>query len=99
MHHFRCRGNRNTFGESLIVITAIAGFFYGMGQGLVSMDNLLNYVWFLLLIAGFYFLILFARMMFFWMTGGDHGYGEAHLAGGDPSWAHHGKPLAAPKKK
>ena len=105
MHHSPRRGNRNTFGEALIVITAVVGFFYAMEKGLVSMNNLLSYVWFLLLIVGFYFLLLFARMLFFWMTGGEHAPGVM------PWWAHQGDPMhpmhqaqtprppAPPKKK
>lgn len=87
--------SRGTFGEALIVITSMIGFFYGMNQGMFSTANMWGYVVFLLIIAGFYFLLLFARMLFFWMTGGEMNFSQTNWADVEVA-KHHGEHL---KKK
>ncbi len=66
--------NRSTFGEALIVIAVIAGFFWTFSQNRIVPQDLWMYAAFLGGIVAFYFALLFARMLFFWMTGGDYNF-------------------------
>ena len=75
--------NRSTFGEALIVISVVAGFFYMVMQGKLSFQNMGIYAGFLLMIVVFYMALLFCRMLFYWMTGGD--------STPYPWWLHHGE--------
>lgn len=71
-HHTPRPSNRNTFGEALIAFTALGGFLYAFSQGQTSYDDLWLFAGLLGVIVAFYFALLFARMLFYWMTGGDH---------------------------
>lgn len=64
--------SRNTYGEALIVLAVIIGFFATPMHTNVSMENIWTSVILLVSIVVFYFALLFARMLFYWMTGGDH---------------------------
>lgn len=77
--------NRSTLGEALIVISIIAGFFYGFVNAAVGFADLLMLIEFLAIIVVFYMCLLFCRMLFFWMTGGD----QAPY----PWWEHQGESL------
>lgn len=68
---FHRHASRSTFGEALIVISVIAGFFVAFLQGKVSLQDVWTLAGFLLVIVVFYMALLFCRMLFFWMTGGD----------------------------
>ncbi len=63
--------NRGTFGEALIVVSVVAGFFVAFMEGKVSLENIWTLAGFLAAIVVFYMALLFCRMLFFWMTGGD----------------------------
>lgn len=64
----------HTYGESLIVVVIVAGFFWLISQGKFEVQDIWSYVGFLAIIAVFYFALLFCRMIFFWMLGGDSPY-------------------------
>ncbi len=83
--------SRSTFGEALIVITVLAGFFWSTGAGKLTPLDPWSAAGYLAGIVLFYFGLLFARMLFFWMTGGDHSNWV------DWQKVHHGH--AAQKKK
>ncbi len=63
--------NRSTFGEALIVVSVVVGFFIAFMEDKVSLQNIGDLAAFLVLITAFYFALLLCRMLFFWMTGGD----------------------------
>lgn len=63
--------NRSTFGEALIIISVVVGFFVAFMQGKVSLQDIWTLAGFLALIVIFYMALLCCRMLFFWMTGGD----------------------------
>jgi len=63
--------SRSTIGEALIVISVIIGFFAAFMDDKVSLQDIWSIAWFLVLIVIFYMALLFCRMLFFWMTGGD----------------------------
>lgn len=69
--HVSRKANRSTFGEALIVISVIAGFFIAFIENRVSLQDIWTLAGFLTLIVVFYMALLFCRMLFFWMTGGD----------------------------
>lgn len=69
--HIPRSANRSTFGEALIVVSVIAGFFFAFTQGKASLQDIWTLAAFLGVIAVFYMALLFCRMLFFWMTGGD----------------------------
>ena len=62
--------NRGTLGEALIVVSVVAGFFAAVMAGKVSAQSI-SPVAFLVSIVILYMALLFCRMLFFWMTGGD----------------------------
>lgn len=74
-HHHRS-GSRGPFGEALIVISVIVGFFWLLEHGKVSLQGTWEYVGFLAAIVVFYFALLLCRIIFFHATGG----------GGDMPW-------------
>lgn len=88
--------SRSTIGEALIVITVAAGFFYSLNEGNASLEDGWLASAFLFGIVLFYFALLFVRMLFFWMTGGDHvaGWEERHLTQSEKRTA-----IVVPKKK
>ncbi|PIR48697.1 hypothetical protein COU80_03265 [Candidatus Peregrinibacteria bacterium CG10_big_fil_rev_8_21_14_0_10_55_24] len=63
--------SRNTFGEALIVALVVVGFFVAFLQNKVALEDVWTLAGFLTLIVIFYMALLFCRMLFFWMTGGD----------------------------
>ncbi len=69
MKHSRVR---NGFSEPFIVVAVVLGFFWMASQGKMSLQDLGSYIGFLVIIVLFYFALLFCRMMFFWMTGGEN---------------------------
>lgn len=74
MHHLppSRRPSRSTFGEALIVVSVTAGFFYLFSRNNLSPQDITwGPVGFLIAIVLFYFALLFCRMLFFWMTGGE----------------------------
>ncbi len=74
MHHPLSPRTRSTVGEAIIVVSVVAGFFWHFSQNRIVPQDLWLYALFLCGIVGFYFALLFARMLFFWMTGGDQCY-------------------------
>jgi hypothetical protein len=68
--HVPRSASRATIGEALIVVTVIAGYFVGLMEDKVSFENV-SFIWFLVTMVIFYMALLFCRMLFFWMTGGD----------------------------
>lgn len=64
--------SRNTFGEALVALAGLAGLMIAVRDGVISTTSDL---WFFAAlffeVVLFYFGLLFARMLFFWMTGGD----------------------------
>lgn len=62
--------SRGTIGEALIVIAVVAGFFVAVMEDKVLLQEI-SLVWFLVMMVVFYMALLFCRMLFFWMTGGD----------------------------
>jgi hypothetical protein len=63
--------SRNTIGEALIAAIALGGFLISFLQGKIALQDLGTFAGFLGLFVGFYFALLFCRMLFYWMTGGD----------------------------
>lgn len=63
--------NRSTLGEALIVVSVVVGFFAAFMNDQVSLQDIWTLVGFLVVIVVFYMALLFCRMLFFWMTGGD----------------------------
>lgn len=63
--------NRSTVGEALIVVSVIAGFFFAFTEDKASPQDIWTLAGFLAVIVVFYMALLFCRMLFFWMTGGD----------------------------
>lgn len=62
------------YGESLIVVVVVAGFFWLISEGKFNVQDDLSYPGFLAMIVGFYFALLLCRMIFFYMIGGDSPY-------------------------
>lgn len=69
--HIPRSASRSTFGEALIVISVVAGFFVAFMKDKVSLQDIWVLAGFLALITIFYMALLFCRMLFFWMTGGN----------------------------
>ena len=65
------QASRSTIGEALVVISVIAGFFVAFLQDKITLQDVWALVGFLVVIVAFYMALLFCRMLFFWMTGGD----------------------------
>lgn len=63
--------SRSTFGEALIVVFVVAGFFVALIQNKISFEDIGTFASFLAAISVFYMALLFFRMLFFWMTGGE----------------------------
>ncbi len=72
MDHMPIRrsASRSTFGEALIVVSVVAGFFVALMKDKVSLQNI-SLTTFLVSMVVFYMALLVCRMLFFWMTGGD----------------------------
>lgn len=98
MHHSTSR-IRSTLGEALIVVTVTAGLFWNFSQNRIVPQDLWLYAALLCGLVLFYFALLFARMLFFWMTGGDQCYDfSPHGQEWQPSAApkvHQGQPFQA----
>jgi hypothetical protein len=61
----------STLGEAIVAGIALIGFLTLWQQGTLNSGDIWKYAAVLAMISVFYFTLLFARMMFFWMTGGD----------------------------
>ena len=63
--------SRSTLGEALIVVSVVLGFFAPFMRSDEGFPDIWSFAAFLGVIAVFYMALLFCRMLFFWMTGGD----------------------------
>lgn len=93
-HH---RASRGTFGEALIAVAALAGFFYGLSQGNFSLRALWAYALVLLVIVAFYASLLICKMVFHWATSGDYPHGRPEWVQ-PPVWTEDTRPASMKKK-
>ncbi len=64
-HSHHPGGRRGPFGEALIVISVIVGYFWLFEHGKVSLQGTWEYIGFLAAIVVFYFALIICRIMFF----------------------------------
>ena len=71
--HMHVRSSsRNTFGEALVALAGLAGMMIAVREGIVdTRADLWFFALMFVMTVLFYFGLLLARMLFFWMTGGD----------------------------
>lgn len=70
---------KSTFGEALITLGALAGFVFLFSQGkMLTQNSMILYIEALGVLIVFYFLLLLARAIFTFMTGGDSFWWEKY---------------------
>ncbi len=65
MDHPHRSDNRGPFGEALIVISVVVGYFWLLEHGKASLQGTWEYVGFLATIVVFYFALVLCRIIFF----------------------------------